>query len=59
MVGVLVLLIALGSLSACGGGSRSASTTQTTPGIYTFTVKAQGNDPAGTTESTTFTLTVN
>jgi subtilase family serine protease len=58
MVGVLVLLIALGSLSACGGSS-STSTTQTTPGSYTFTVKGQGNDPAGTTESTTFALTVN
>jgi len=59
MVGVLMLLMALGSLSACGGGSSSASTKQTTPGTYTFTVKGQGNDLAGTTESTTFTLTVN
>ena len=59
MAGVLALLIALGSLSACGGGSKSTSTAQTTPGTYTFTVKGQGNDPASTTESTTFTLTVN
>ena len=59
MVGVFALLITLGSLSACGGGSSSASTAQTTPGSYTFTVKALGNDPAATTESTTFMLTVN
>jgi len=59
MVGGLVMLIALGSLSACGGSSKPAPLTQTTPGTYTFTVKGQGNDPAGTTESTTFTLTVN
>jgi subtilase family serine protease len=59
LVGVLVCLIALGGLSACGGSGSSKSTTQTTAGSYTFTVKGQGNDPASTTESTTFTLTVN
>jgi len=59
MVGIFVLMIVLGSLSACGGGSSSAPTTQTTPGNYTFTVKGQGNDPASTSENTTFTLTVN
>jgi len=59
MVGIFVLMIVLGSLSACGGGSSSAPTTQTTPGNYTFTVKGQGNDSASTSENTTFTLTVN
>jgi hypothetical protein len=58
MAGVLVLLIGLGSLSACSGNS-STSTKQTSPGSYTFTVKGQGNDRASTTESTTFTVTVN
>jgi len=58
-VGVLVLLIGLGSLSACGGGGgKSKPSSQTTPGIYTFTVSGQGDDRAGTKESTTFTLTV-
>jgi subtilase family serine protease len=63
MLGVLVILAALGSLSACGGGGSSGGggggTPGTTAGSYTFTVTGQGNDPASTTESTTFTLTVN
>jgi len=59
LVGVLILLIGLGSLSACGGGGgKSRTSAQTTPGIYTFTVNGQGDDRAGTKESTTFTLTV-
>ncbi|HEY1767979.1 MAG TPA: protease pro-enzyme activation domain-containing protein [Terracidiphilus sp.] len=64
MLGILVLLTALGSLSACGGGTAGGSSggtgsTATTPGAYTFTVTGTGNDPAKTSESVTFTLTVN
>jgi len=59
MVSVFVFLTVLGGLSGCGGGGSSISHTQTTAGTYTFTVKGQGNDHVSTTESTTFTLTVN
>lgn len=67
VLGLVVLLAALGGLSACGGGAATTTTTpitittttQTTAGTYTFTVTGVGNDPASTTASTTFTLTVN
>lgn len=64
MLGMFVLLVALGSLAACGGsvssgGSGTTSTPSTSAGTYTFTVTGVGNDPAKTTESTTFTVTVN
>ena len=63
MLGALILMAALGSLTACGGGSSGSSSTTsiagTTPGTYTFTVTGKGNDPASTTSTTTFTLTVN
>jgi subtilase family serine protease len=62
MLGAMILMAVLGSLTACGGGSSSSSGTSiagTTPGTYTFTVTGQGNDPASTTANTTFTLTVN
>jgi hypothetical protein len=57
---VLVMMVALGSLVACGGGGSSTSTpTVGTPaGTYTFTVTGTGNDPANTTVSTTFTVNV-
>ncbi len=63
LLGIVLLFAAMGSLSACGGGSVSSSggggTSATTAGTYTFTVTGQGNDPASTSESTTFNLTVN
>lgn len=69
MLGALVLLITLGSLSACGGGGGGSGSNGsgnggggsggTTLGTYTMTVSAQGNDPANTTASTTFTVVVN
>jgi hypothetical protein len=62
MLGVLVLMALLGSLTACGGGSSSnnnnTGTTGTTTGTYTFTVTATGNDVNTTKETTTFTVTV-
>jgi hypothetical protein len=58
MLGVLVVMAALGSLAGCGGSSHS-STPGTTAGTYTFTVTGTGNDPASTTETTTFTVNVN
>ena len=60
MLGVLVVMAALGSLSACGGGGKSStSNSGTTAGTYTFTVTGAGSDPASTKATTTFTVTVN
>jgi subtilase family serine protease len=62
MLGVLVMMVALGSLAGCGGGGSSSSGTGisgTTAGTYTFTVTGTGNDTASTTATTTFTVTVN
>ncbi len=64
MLGMLVLLAALGSLSACGGGGGCTSNCGggnpgTTAGAYTFTVTATGNPAQGTGNTTTFTVTVN
>ncbi len=62
MVGMLVILFALGGLAACGGGGGGgggSSDPGTASGTYTFTVKSTGGDPAKTTGSTTFTVTVN
>jgi len=61
MLGALLLLAALGSLSACGdfwqapSGNSAAGTTS---GAYTFTVSGTGS-PAVTTVTTTFQVTVN
>lgn len=65
MLGMVVLLVTLGSLAACGGGGGSSGTGSTTipgttAGTYTFTVTATGSptiSPAAATQ--TFTLTVN
>ena len=66
MAGTLVLMMILGTFSACGGGGSSStgggggsSDPGTASGQYTFTVKATGTDSASTTASTTFTVTVN
>jgi len=63
LLGAVVLLAGLGTLSACGGGGNNGGggggNTATSPGSYTFTVTGAGNDPASTQETTTFTLTVN
>ena len=64
MAGMVLLLIALGSLAACGGGGGGGggggtSDPGTASGTYTFTVTATGNDAAHTTANKTFTVTVN
>lgn len=63
MLGMVVLLVTMGSLVACGGGgsANSGGTTVegTSAGTYTFTVTGTGNDVANTKETTTFTVTVN
>jgi trimeric autotransporter adhesin len=60
LLGAIVLLAGLGTLSACGGGGGGTTlNTSTSPGTYTFTVTGTGNDPQSTTASATFTLTVN
>ena len=61
MLGMVVLLIALGSLAACGGGSSGGTTTipGTTAGTYTFTVTAAGNPAISSNQSQTLTVTVN
>jgi hypothetical protein len=66
VLGMLLLITALGSLAACGGGSGGSggggggtSDPGTASGKYVFTVNATGGDSARTTASTTFTVTVN
>jgi hypothetical protein len=61
MLGILIVMAALGSLAACGGGSGGTTTkgtTGTTAGAYTFTVTGTGSDTNKTTEIQTFTVTV-
>ena len=63
MLGAVVLMAAIGGLAGCGstsgGGTSSQGNPGTTAGAYTFKVTGTGNDSANTTESTTFTVTVN
>jgi hypothetical protein len=59
LIGLVVLIAGLGTLSACGGGVAQNTSTATSPGAYTFTVQGTGNDTATTTETATFTVTVN
>jgi subtilase family serine protease len=62
MLGMVVLLMTLGSMAACGGGSTTITVgnTGTTTGNYTFTVTSSSN-PSTTASpaSQTFTVTVN
>ncbi len=61
MLGAILLIAALGSLSGCGdfwqapGGNSGSGTTA---GTYTFTVTGTGT-PAVTAVTTTFAVTVN
>jgi len=61
MLGILVLMAALGTLSACGSGGGT-TTTQSIPGTsagtYSFTVTGTGNDTNKTTATVTFQVIV-
>jgi hypothetical protein len=66
MLGVLVLMVALGGLAGCGsssttggGGGGGNTDPGTTAGTYTFTVQATGTPSVTPAVSTTFTVTVN
>jgi len=65
MLGVLVLMAALGSLAGCGGGSSGGgggggtSDPGTSAGTYTFSIQATGTPSVSPAVSTTFTVTVN
>ncbi|MGB7985008.1 MAG: Ig-like domain repeat protein, partial [Terracidiphilus sp.] len=59
MLGLLLLLAAMGTVSGCGGSSSSSGQTGTTAGNYTFTVTGTGSPSVSPAPTTTFTLTVN
>jgi RHS repeat-associated protein len=61
MLGVLLLMAALGGLAACGGHSNSTGSGNqgTTAGTYTFTVTGTGSPSVAPAPATTFTLTIN
>jgi hypothetical protein len=64
MLGVVILLVALGGLGACGGGGSAGGgggggNSGTTEGNYTFTVTATGNPAVTPTPTVMFTVTVN
>jgi hypothetical protein len=58
MLGVLMVMAALGSLAGCGGGSGGGNS-GTTAGSYTFTVTGTGTPAVTPAPTTTFTVTVN
>jgi hypothetical protein len=68
MLGLLLVMAALGSFSACGGGGSASSgggggggsgNPGTTPGTYLFTVTATGTPAVSPTPSVSFSLLVN
>ena len=64
MLGVLIVMAALGTLAGCGGGGDNnggghQSDPGTTAGVYTFKVQATGNPSVSPAVSTTFSVTVN
>jgi hypothetical protein len=59
MVGMLVLMVMLGSLAGCGGGSSTTTPTGTTPDTYTFTVTGTGSPAVTPAPTITFSVTVN
>jgi hypothetical protein len=60
MLGVLLLMTVIGTLSGCGGKSSSDSgKSGTTAGSYTFTVTGTGAPAETPAPTTTFTLTIN
>jgi len=63
MLGVLLLMTALGSLAGCGGGGGQQTTTVTDPGTssgsYVFTVTGVGDPAVSPAVTSTFTVVVN
>jgi subtilase family serine protease len=65
MLGMLIVMAAMGSMAACGGGGGGGggTTTETDPGTsagtYMFTVQAVGTPSVSPSVSTTFTVVVN
>lgn len=63
MLGMLVVMAALGSMTACGGSPGGSSPGQknpgTTAGTYTLTVTGTGSPSVTPIPTTIFTLTVN
>ena len=62
MLGILIVMTALGSMAACGGsitGGGSTGTPGTSAGTYTFTVTGTGNPAVTLVLPATFTVTVN
>ena len=62
MLGVMLLMIALGSIAACGGGGGGGGgggNPGTTSGMYTFTVTGTGTPAQSSGNTATFTVTVN
>jgi len=60
MLGILVAMAVIGTLSSCGGGSGGGGGNPgTTAGTYTFTVTSSGNPAITPAPTATFTVTVN
>jgi len=67
MLGILVAMAVIGTLSSCGGGSTGGGggggggggNPGTTAGTYTFTVTGTGNPAVTPVPTTTFNVTVN
>ena len=65
MVGILAVMVALGSLTGCnsivarGPSSPTLGNPGTIDGTYTFAVTGTGTPSVSPTPTTTFTLTVN
>ena len=60
LLGVLVLIAALGTLSACGSsGTTTPTNPGTTAGTYTFTVTGTGTPATASAPTATITVTVN
>ena len=60
MLGMLVAMMAIGSMAACGGGGGGGGGgTGTTAGTYKFTVTGTGSPSLSPVPTATITLTVN